>query len=196
MSPPEPWTTSVHAARWAVPPCQTYVLHLAYDPFMSKILCSSMTIILPPGIERITLVMAPTTFDGPTGSPPPNRPLGMLRTLLWGFIHYVPEAELQVVGVENMHPSSLGYPAGSERLPSPEEVVARVQEMVNSLVDGMPNDRASERGLCLGSAAEASPSGPIPGALGRISLPTFEEWEASLPSRQRTILAHPPEYGL
>jgi len=194
--PPGPTAVTVlhdlQAARLVIPSCRSYVLHLAYDPFWPSIWQKSMTVVLPPSIESITLVMNPATHDGPTGRLP-DRPLGMLRTLLWGFIHYLPNVKLQLVGVENMHPSTLGFPAGDEHVARPHEVVARVREMINTLAEGVPND-STQGGLCFAASSIEAHLRPIPDALSRISIPTFEEWEASLSPSQRPILATPPQY--
>jgi hypothetical protein len=187
---------SHHLTRLIIPSCQKYVLHIAYDPFVPYIWRAIFDVVLPPEIEDVTLVMAPFSYDGPTDSDV-DTPLGILRTMVWGFLRLVPPGvQFKIVGVENMHPSSLGFVAPTDdRFSRSDDNADIVRAMIRSLAEQVPTDPAiMHNGLRFASIPEQPTLEERREELKRISLPTFEEWEASLPEQERAILAHPPEY--
>jgi hypothetical protein len=189
------YSRQTYAIRRMIPPCKEYVLHLSYDPFLPRIWLADHHIALPHTIERVTLVMAPIVHTGPTGMQP-DRPLGLLRALLWGFIHYIPNMPLTVVGVENMHPSTLGFPASTEALITPDEAIAMAQQMAAGLVGTFSVDPephiSGPRGLTNVGWDHHHDVDQQLEALSRLTFLTFEAWEQSLPAD--SPLVNPPLY--
>lgn len=173
-----------------VPYCRHYILHMAYDAFLPGINAAEILITMPTIVQKVSLVMAPFAHEGPHISPkPPRGPLGMLSDLVWTFMAYYPHTHLELVGVENMHASTLGLDTSKDELLKPSAVISDVWSVLRT----MPQIPSWSRRAGFRPLPESQPAHPE-GALDRLTLLSFENWEAELPPNDRKVFALPPEF--